>query len=169
MAGTARVTADRGKEVPSALSEGMDLRDRVDASRTTAGLALGDLAAIATFVVAGEISHGVSPIGQFPTVLDTFAPFLLGWLVVAPLAGVYARGIATRPRTALPLVAWTWVAAALAGQGLRATSLFHGGAALPFVIVSIGVGMSLLVGWRSLAFFLAGRGSGGRVSSANRD
>jgi hypothetical protein len=122
---------------------------RIDRSQRTLALAVGDLLLIAVFVVAGELSHGISPVEQPWLVLDTAAPFYIGWLLVAPLAGLYGARALETPRRAALLAAGAWIGAALIGQLLRGTTLFHGGLSLPFVLVSIGVGLALLVPWRT--------------------
>jgi hypothetical protein len=42
----------------------------------------------------------------------------------------------------------SWIGAVAIAQGLRATSAFHGGAALTFAVVSVLVGGLLLTLWR---------------------
>ena len=111
-------------------------------------LALGDLSLIAVFVVVGEFSHGVSLFDQPGVVLDTAIPFYIGWVLVAPLAGAYGLRVRESPRQAALITGGAWTGAALVGQALRATALFHGGFAVPFVVVSIVVGVALLVPWR---------------------
>lgn len=124
------------------------LGPRLDRSPATVALAAGDLALIAAFVVVGELSHGV-PIFEVPLrVVDTFLPFGIGWAVVAPVVGVYGPDVRRSARTAAVVTAVAWVGGALVGQGLRATSLFHGNFAPAFVVVSVLVGLALLVPWR---------------------
>jgi hypothetical protein len=124
------------------------LGSRFEPTSRTALLIAGDVAAIGLFVVLGEISHGVDPVAQAGRVADTIAPFLVGWLVVAVAGGLYTADAVRSWRRAVEMTAPAWIAAALIGQGLRATPLFHGDAALPFVVVSILVGLALLVPWR---------------------
>ena len=63
---------------------------RVDPAPVTALVALGDLACIGAFVVAGEISHDVDPVANPLYVTETAIPFLIGWTLVALLGGLYA-------------------------------------------------------------------------------
>lgn len=119
--------------------------------------ALGDVVAIATFVVAGEISHGVDPITQVDVVLDTFLPFLLGWLLIAPLLGGYAVGTLDDPVVALTNVIPAWLVADGLAQVLRDTTYFHGSADPLFYLVAASVGGALLLGWRGLAWVLTNR------------
>lgn len=125
------------------------LRTRIDASPTTFALAIVDLALVSLFVVLGELQHGYDPIAQVGHVVGTALPFIIGWLLVSTLVGVYAPTVYRSVRTAVPRTVLAWVGAALIGQALRATALFHGDFALAFVLVSIGVGLVLLVPWRT--------------------
>lgn len=132
------------------------LRTRIDAS-TTLALAIGDLALVSLFVVLGELQHGYDLVAQFGHVVGTAIPFFIGWLLASALVGVYAPTVYRSVRTAITHTALAWVGAALIGQALRATPLFHGTFALTFVLVSIGVGLVLLVPWRAGVAVLSGR------------
>ncbi|WP_277540772.1 DUF3054 domain-containing protein [Haloarcula laminariae] len=123
-------------------------RSRIDLSSKTALLVAGDLAAIFLFVAIGEYTHGYNPIVDFGRVAGTFAPFLIGWLLVAGAAGLYATDAPGTLANATLVTLLCWVAAVAVAQGLRATSVFHGGAALTFAIVSVLVGGLLLTLWR---------------------
>jgi len=132
------------------------LARRVDPTPVTALVALGDLACIGAFVVAGEISHNVDPAANPLYVAETAAPFLVGWAALAVLAGLYWGDVRRSARRAVTRVIPAWAGAALVAQALRATELFHGGAALTFYLVSVGVGLALLVPWRVAAARLWG-------------
>ncbi|MFC6835978.1 DUF3054 domain-containing protein [Halomarina ordinaria] len=125
-------------------------RGRIDLSRTTLALAAGDLLLIAAFVVLGEFSHiGVERTFANPGyVFEAFLPFLLGWLVVAPLVGAYGREARETVRSAVGYALFAWGGAVVVGQALRATPLFRGDFAVTFFLVSLGVGAVLLVPWR---------------------
>lgn len=134
------------------------LRSRLDVSPGTAALAAGDLALISLFVVLGELQHGYALLAEAGRVVGTALPFLIGWALVSIPAGVYAPAPRRSVRTVLVRTALAWVGAALVGQALRATPFFHGGFALPFVLVSLGVGLVLLVPWRVAVAVLSARG-----------
>jgi hypothetical protein len=122
---------------------------RVDFTPTTLVVAAGDLLCIGLFVVLGELSHGIDPLRQPLVVVDTYVPFLVGWLVVSLLGGLYTRDAWLFPKRA---VAWTlpaWFLADLIAQLLRATAFFHGDAALTFYLVAAAVGGLLLASWRA--------------------
>jgi len=124
------------------------VRGRVDLSVSTAGLLLGDLVAIAAFVVIGEMSHSIDPLANPGIVADTYVPFLVGWLLAAGFAGVYARRFHHSPRRMAVTVLGAWLVADVVGQLLRSTAYFHGDAALTFALVAAAVGGLFLVGWR---------------------
>jgi ethanolamine transporter EutH len=124
------------------------LRQRVDPTPGMALVAVVDLALVGAFVVAGEISHNIDPVANPLYVLDTYTPFLLGWLLAALLGGLYSSDALATPRRALVWTGLAWIGAAIVAQALRATALFHGDAALTFFLVSVGVGLALLVPWR---------------------
>ena len=138
------------------MSLAASVRDRVDPIRLTALLAVGDLVCIAVFVFGGAAGgHGFDPVGQFGRVAQTYLSCLVGWAVAAFAVGLYAAETRRSPRTALVRTAAAWVAAALVAQGLRATPLFPGDAAVTFFLVSVGVGLALLGPWRVVVAWLA--------------
>lgn len=122
---------------------------RISLSPATLGLFAGDVVAIGLFVVLGEISHGIDPMANAPLVADTFAPFLIGWLLLAGTAGLYGVAVETGPKRTAALTFGTWVGAVVIAQALRATAYFHGNAALAFALVSVAIGGLFLVGWRT--------------------
>jgi len=123
-------------------------RSRIDLSSKTALLVAGDLGAILLFVAVGEYTHGYNPLVDVGRVAGTFAPFLIGWLLVAGIAGLYAADAPGTLGSATILTLLSWIAAVAVAQALRATSVFHGDAALTFAVVSVLVGGLLLCCWR---------------------
>ena len=132
-------------------------RSRIDCSPKTALLAAGDLGAILLFVAVGEYTHGYNPLVDVGRVAGTFAPFLIGWLLVASVAGLYASDAPGTLANATLVTLLSWVVAVAIAQALRATSVFHGNAALTFALVSVGVGGVLLCCWRVGATVTLGR------------
>lgn len=109
--------------------------------------AVVDVCLVAALVLLGNIEHGGDPIADPIDSLGTVAPFVIGWLSVALLAGIYTRD---RPLDAdgVRLIAVTWIASANVGLMLRASSLFDGGMTWPFPLVITGTGLIVLLGWR---------------------
>jgi len=131
---------------------------RIDRSPRTAAIAAGDALAIGAFVSAGEVQHGVPPTSYPGRFAGTLAPFLLGWVAVALIAGLYATGATATLRGALFRTVPAWLVGVLVAHALRVTPLFHGGTTPAFVLVSAVVGGGLVVGWRSLVAVLDGAG-----------
>ncbi|MWG33530.1 DUF3054 domain-containing protein [Halomarina oriensis] len=128
------------------------LRGRIDRSPTTLGFVVGDLLLIGAFLFAGTLQHDTAASEQVSAFAGVAAPFYVGWLLLFPLAGVYAARTRQSPRTAVTRVVGAWVGAALVGLALRATAFFPGGFAVAFMLVAIGVGLALLVPFHLLPF-----------------
>jgi len=126
-------------------------RSHVELSSKTALLAAGDLGAILLFVAVGEYTHGYNPFVDVGRVAGTFAPFLIGWLLVAGAAGLYASDAPGTLANATLVTLLSWIVAVAIAQVLRATSVFHGNAAITFAVVSVLVGGVLLTLWRVAA------------------
>lgn len=123
---------------------------RVDAGAWP--LAVGDLVVLALVFSAGAVQHNGTAFllanpGYWAT---TILPFLLGWILVAPVLGAYSAGAAESAKAAVPLALRAWIVADAVALLLRATPLFHGGVALVFVAVTLVTGGAGLVAWRWL-------------------
>ncbi|MFW6435945.1 MAG: DUF3054 domain-containing protein [Halovenus sp.] len=133
---------------------------RFDPSPLTALVAVGDLLLIGLFVILGEIQHGTPPWEKPLWALwaaETYATFLIGWLIVAFVGGLYTRDAWQFPLRAISWTAPAWITAVLIAMAIRATPLVHGSVQLTFVIVSMVVGLALLVPWRSAVAFYDSR------------
>jgi hypothetical protein len=121
-----------------------------------APLAVGDLLVVAILFSVGTVHHnGLAFVASNPGYLAaTIAPFLLGWVIAAPLLGAYAPGAAESAKAAVPLALRSWLLADAIALGLRATPFVAGGVQLSFVLVSLGVGLVGLALWRTLFFKL---------------
>lgn len=126
------------------------LGGRVELTSLSAALAVVDVLLVLTFVVLGELSHYGVTATAFVRAPGTAAPFLLGWVVLAPLAGVYGRTVRQSTRTAALRTAAAWVGTVVVAQSLRATAAFPGDFAPTFAVVSLVVGLALLLPWRVL-------------------
>lgn len=127
-------------------------------ARSTLLLLLGDTVVLAAFVLVGMRTHNTLAAS---TALTRFAvlagPLLLTWLVAATALGAWAVSAPPRWRAVWgrPLAAWL-IAAPL---GLLLRALLTGSATLvvPFVLVTLGLGGGLLLAWRILFAWAAGR------------
>ena len=118
--------------------------------RAIDAFAPGDLGVVVLFVLIGEVSHGVLPWVYPVLVAETAITFLVGWAVVAPLVWAYREATLQEPLMAIGTAVAAWIGATLVANGLRATELFHGNAAVSFIIVAAGFGGVLMAGWRYL-------------------
>jgi hypothetical protein len=129
-------------------------------------LLAGDTLAYLTFAAIGRMSHSeAAGLGALGEVFGTAAPFLLGWLAVAPLTGAYRL---PAPPTAQPEPArtdqpgsrlrfvrstfagrslLTWLLAMPLGFALRALFLQRGIPVSFAVVASLSV-LVIVVGWR---------------------
>ncbi|WP_247728591.1 DUF3054 domain-containing protein [Halovivax limisalsi] len=121
-------------------------------TRTSAGsvarwgpVLLLDCIAIVGLVVVGQQTHGGDPFGNLLRTGETVAPFLLGWLTISVLGGLYPNppaGAVDRLR----LLVVCWFAAANVGFLLRGSPPLPGGVPWEFTAVFTGFGAIILVG-----------------------
>lgn len=123
------------------------LGGRIDASRRTLGLALGDGVAIALFVALGELRHA----GTVAAGIETFAEFGVAWVLAGVAAGVYAADALAGPRRAVAQGVAAWVVAALVAQLIRLLATPGTVVRPSFVLVSIGFGGLFVGAWRYVA------------------
>jgi len=154
-----------GPAQPAGMSAGTDaaLGGRVELSPLTAALAGVDVLLVLTFVVVGEFSHFGVTATAFARTPGTAAPFLLAWVLLAPLAGIYGRPARGSVRAAAVRTAAAWTGTVAVAQSLRGTAAFPGDLAPAFVLVSLLVGLGLLLPWRVL---VASRLAPARTGSA---
>jgi hypothetical protein len=119
--------------------------------RRLAPRAAGDCLVIVAVLAIGIVRHrGLEGLLDVTGVAETVTPFLVSWLVVAPLLGAY-RGTAIEDRWGSVLRGvLAWVGAAILGSGIRATPFFAGGATPAFVAVIAGTGALGIAVWRLL-------------------
>jgi hypothetical protein len=121
----------------------------------TAALLAGDIVSFMLFAAIGRGSHGeATGLAALGEVAGTAAPFLLGWLAVAPFAGALDAKLLAQPRRLLRRTLLAWLLAWPLGLLLRALFLQR---AIPgsFAIV-VGITNSvLLLGWRGVAAWVA--------------
>jgi hypothetical protein len=116
--------------------------------RSAAPIAVGDVLAIVAFLSYGLTTHGINPL-VFPrhTVL-TALPFVLSWVLLAPIGGLYRPRTRRSARSALGRTAVVWVGVSLLGGAVRSTPLFPGDAPPTFLLVVAGFGAAVLLPWR---------------------
>lgn len=133
------------------------LRGILPTTRSALAVLGGDLFVLFTLIAVGQYTHGYlfweAPVR---TVLIT-TPFVIGWLVVAPLAGLFSTETLESYRRTLLFLVPAWTGASLLGSALRGTELFPGGAPVVFVLVNVGTGLLFLVPWRLATTWLFSR------------
>lgn len=130
------------------------LDERIDPG--TLPLAVGDIAFLLSFLTLGALEHNPADyLAENPLVwAGIVAPFLIGWVVVAPAVGAYSPGAGESAKSSVPLAVRSWLLAAVVGMALRASPLFAGGFAVAFAVVMLVGGSLFLGGWRYLYFRL---------------
>ena len=132
------------------------LEERIDPG--TVPIAVGDIVFLLAFLTIGALEHNPADyLMENPLVwAGIVAPFLIGWIAVAPLVGAYSPGAGESAKSSIPLAVRSWILAAVVGMALRASPLFAGGFAATFAIIML-VGGALFLGvWRYLYFKLFG-------------
>lgn len=121
-------------------------------------LAAGDLVCFLLFAAAGRASHDESVMGPlFLGPLQTAAPFLAAWAIVAPLVGAYDARHTARPRGAVLRALLAWAVADPLGVLLRSLILQRP-VQLSFILVAFVSNSLILSLWRLVyARFLARR------------
>lgn len=132
----------------------MDIRqffaNRLD--RGAIPLLVGDIIVILGLLTAGAYQHTPTLIGDPAFMSGLFAPFLIGWALVAPAIGAYSPGATETSKAAVPLALRSWVPTAVIALALRYVGVFRGGAAPAFAVVILVLGIVGLGVWRVLYF-----------------
>jgi hypothetical protein len=128
------------------------LDQRLDAS--TWPIAVGDVVVLLAFLLAGTLRHWpVEAIRADPTIYILAAgPFVLGWLLCAPLVGAYSPGGGSAPNSSIPLAIRSWVPAVVAGLLVRVVAIPDRGFDPAFAAVMLVGGAVVLAVWRFVYF-----------------
>lgn len=116
------------------------------------GIALfvGDTIAFLVFATIGRASHNeAAGLSAFLQVVETAAPFALGWFAVAAFAGTYRADVAQRPRVMLERTALGWLLGWPIGLLLRAV-IRQTTIPFSFAVVTLVTNMAILLAWRGL-------------------
>lgn len=111
-------------------------------------LAVVDVGLLAGLVLVGQLSHGIDPLADPAGTFETMAPFVIGWIVVAPIARVYAEDVLASRVETVRVTTVCWLAAANIGLIVRSSPSFDGSAVWAFNIVMTGLGLIALLAWR---------------------
>ncbi|PDW00329.1 DUF3054 domain-containing protein [Candidatus Chloroploca asiatica] len=120
------------------------------ASVRTAGLVTGDVVAFLVFAALGRGSHGLANGPEaLIEVARTAAPFLAGWLVVAPLVGAYSRASTSDVGGMLRTTLLGWSGGIIIGSLVRAAMIGRF-SPLSFYVVTFLAALILVGGWRTI-------------------
>jgi hypothetical protein len=130
------------------------LEQRLDAG--TWPIAVGDLVALMAFLLVGTLQHSsVEQLSADPAIyLLAAGPFVLGWVLCAPLVGAYSPGGGSAPNSSIPLAIRSWIPAAIVGLLIRQFALPDRGVEAVFAVIMIVGGALVLSIWRFLYFKL---------------
>jgi hypothetical protein len=109
---------------------------------------LGDILGLLVFIVWGLYSHQTLAWEVPAYTLTRLAPFLIAWLAIGPLVGLYDRRTLQSYRQTLVVLVAGWALIAIVGSLIRASPLFSGGASPIFVLVNLVFGLIVLAPWR---------------------
>ena len=128
------------------------LEQRLDAS--TWPIAAGDLAVLLLFFLAGVLQHRTILALKIAPIIyvDAAWPFVLGWLVCAPLVGAYSPGGGSAPNSSIPLAIRSWIPAVVVGLVARVVAVPASGFDPIFAAVVLVGGALVLSFWRGLYF-----------------
>lgn len=121
-------------------------------------VAAGDVAVIVLLLAIGLLAHGTDPLAAPADTFRTASPFVLGWVIAAPLFGVYGRHLRSKPTVVAGAVVGGWIGAVLLGAAIRSTDLVPGTAPPIFVVVTVAVGLPVLLPWRVAVSFVGDDG-----------
>lgn len=119
---------------------------------------LGDLFLLLVFTGIGIFTHGGLPWAIPMYTLETLAPFLIAWLLIAPVIGLYHDATLTDYKSTVFRLTLGWIAVSFVGGAIRATDYFLGGAPLDFIAVNIIFGLLFLLPWRFAIIWFLNRG-----------
>lgn len=124
----------------------------------TVPIAIGDIVFLLAFLTIGALQHNPAEyLLENPLVWGGIVtPFLLGWVLAAPIIGAYSPGAGESAKASIPLAIRSWILAAVIGMALRYSPLFSGGFAITFAVVMLVGGTVFLGGWRFLYFKVSG-------------
>jgi histidinol dehydrogenase len=136
------------------MSDQSFLEQRLDAS--TWPIAVGDVVVLLLFLLAGTLQHWAPGQLQTDPVIYAYAagPFVLGWLVCAPLVGAYSPGGGSAPNSSIPLAIRSWIPAAVVGLVVRVVVVPNRGFDPIFAAIMLVGGALVLAVWRYLYFLV---------------
>lgn len=120
-------------------------------------LVIGDAIVFLIFAAVGRRSHGeAASISSFLLVVETAAPFALGWFIIAPVIGAYRYSQTTGVRKMAQRTALSWLAAWPVALLFRGIVVDRAVPPWTFMLISLISNMLFLEIWRTLFAWLSG-------------
>jgi hypothetical protein len=114
-------------------------------------LFLGDMFLILLFVILGRIEHAMDL--RISSIIFTSLPFMIAWMVVGGSMGAFHYHAVKNYKDVFLKTTLAWLFAGLLGLAIRSIML-QSIPALPFVLVTLGLMLVLLLVWRfTFSFF----------------
>jgi Protein of unknown function (DUF3054) len=125
--------------------------------RRGALLVAGDMLAFHAVTAIGLLSHGeLTGLDGLPHLAEVAMPFAAGWFLAAPFVGAFRSDVIALPRRMLVRTIVAWLIAC--PIGLLFWSLVRQRSIQPaFAVVTFLTNLVVLLGWRGMFAFLAGR------------
>jgi hypothetical protein len=121
-------------------------------------LVIGDMIIFMFFAFVGRETHAPGDASLIVNALPTLLTFLIVWLAIAALGGVYRSGVIVHPRSAMLHTLIIWLIAAPIAIVIRAILLSRTAIPWQFVAVTMGlVGVLLLLWHGGMALHLVRR------------
>lgn len=125
--------------------------------RRIAFLVIGDAVALLIFAAIGRASHGEDAgLTALAQIAETAAPFIIGWVAMAPLFGAYRADVTRAPLRMLASTALTWLIAWPVSLGLRAL-IRQTTIPLSFALVTFITVLAIMTLWRGAFALVSAR------------
>lgn len=126
------------------------VRARLPTTPAAAAVLLGDLLVLFAVFAYGQSRHGYVFWDAPGRTALIIAPFAVGWLVCAGLAGLFVPERVTQlsPPALVGTVLGAWIGGVVIGGVLRATAVLPGESPLVFLLVQVIFGSLFLIPWR---------------------
>lgn len=112
-------------------------------------LVIGDILCFLIFSIIGDNTHGeFAGLSSVPHILLITLPFLAGWFLVAPFAGLYRKELMTEPRAMAIRTAIAWIPAWVIAIILRGIFIDHRVPGTGFMLIALVFNLAVLEIWR---------------------
>ena len=112
-------------------------------------LVIGDALVFLIFAAIWRRSHGeAAGLSALLQIVQTAAPFAIGWFIVSPFLGAYRRGLEQQPRIMAQRTLLAWLATWPLSMALRGVFVDHAVPPWTFALITLVTNTILLLLWR---------------------